>query len=169
MISDHDFMNTSDLTWSLWTPIIHDQYHTKGPYVWSVIMDDFLLFMHDSGDRHYETLLIIDDHCWSVHHIMHDQWWSCYEKLVIIDDKYWSVHHIMTPILGEEDSLLDVVRKVDVILLEINSQGNFWIVTKFPLKMGFVFGKGDLSVLSCFSFCTFDPHLVDLIFMAALE
>ena len=60
-------------------------------------MDDFLLFMHDSGDRHYETLLIIDDHCWSVHHIMHDQWWSCYEKLVIIDDKYWSVHHIMTP------------------------------------------------------------------------
>ena len=97
MISDHDFMNTSDLTWSLWTPIIHDQYHTKGPYVWSVIMDDFLLFMHESGDRHYETLLIIDDHCWSVHHIMHDQWWSCYEKLVIIDDKYWSVHHIMTP------------------------------------------------------------------------
>ena len=97
MISDHDFMNTSDLTWSLWTPIIDDQYHTKGPYVWSVIMDDFLLFMHDSGDRHYETLSIIDDHCWSVHHIMHDQWWSCYEKLVIIDDKYWSVHHIMTP------------------------------------------------------------------------
>ena len=116
MISDHDFMNTSDLTWSLWTPIIHDQYHTKGPYVWSVIMDDFLLFMHDSGDRHYETLLIIDDHCWSVHHIMHDQWWSCYEKLVIIDDKYWSVHHIMTPNwaifsnLGWKPSIKNVAR-----------------------------------------------------------
>ena len=73
--------------------------------------------------------------------------------------------------MGVEDSLLEsfIGRKVNVILIEVNSQGNFGIFTKFPLKIGSLFGKGDLYVVVNFFSFAFDVHLVNLTFMAALE